>query len=149
MQNEIGFLFSGLIRVFHVDDLGNQITIRFIKENEFATHFSAFIIHNPFNYFYKCVETSIVVKMPFSHLIEGYEVYPILQCYGRLVAEEALKVHQKRIESFLFDTAEERYLKFVKENPELLNKVSIGDIASYIGVERQTLTRIRKKIIAY
>jgi CRP-like cAMP-binding protein len=146
VQNEIGFLFSGLIRVFHVDDLGNQITIRFIKENEFATHFSAFIIHNPFNYFYKCVETSIVVKMPFSHLIEGYEVYPILQCYGRLVAEEALKVHQKRIESFLFDTAEVRYINYLKEYPDLIERISISNLCTYLGIERQSLTRIRKKL---
>jgi DNA-binding MarR family transcriptional regulator len=69
-----------------------------------------------------------------------------LERYGRLVAEEVLKFQQKRIESFLFETAEQRYLNFVKEQPELLSRVSLSHLSSYLGIERQTLTRIRKKL---
>ncbi|MEM0542901.1 Crp/Fnr family transcriptional regulator [Flavobacterium sp. j3] len=146
MQKEVGFLYSGLIRVYYIEHFGNQISVKFIKENEFATHFSAFITENPTKYYFQCIEPSIIVKIPFSHIEAGYETFPVLERYGRLVAEEALKIHHRRIESFLFDTAEERYLKFMKEHPDLLERISITNLASYLGVERQTLTRIRKRI---
>ena len=55
-------------------------------------------------------------------------------------------MQQRRIESFLFDNAETRYLDFVKENPNLLNRVSLSYLASFLGIERQSLTRIRKKL---
>ncbi len=69
-----------------------------------------------------------------------------MERYGRLVAEEVLKIQQKRIESFLFETAEDRYIKFINEDPDLFNRVSISHLCSYLGIERQTLTRIRKKL---
>lgn len=146
MKNEIGFLFSGLIRVFFIDNFGNQITVKFIKENEFVSHLSAFIVQTPISYNYQCMEQSVIVKFPFTHLKEGYDNFPNLQRYGRLVAEEALKIQQKRLESFLFCSAEERYLNFIRDNADLLERVSIGNLASFLGVERQTLTRIRKRI---
>ena len=56
-------------------------------------------------------------------------------------------MQQKRIEGFLFENAETRYLEFVKENPDLFNRVSLSHLASFLGIERQSLTRIRKKLI--
>jgi len=60
-----------------------------------------------------------------------------------------LKFQQKRIESFLFETAEERYLDFIKDNPDLINRVSISHLSSSLRIERQTLTRIRKKLAKF
>jgi CRP/FNR family transcriptional regulator len=52
----------------------------------------------------------------------------------------------QRIESFLFETAEQRYLEFMSENPDLYHRVSVSHLSSYLGIERQTLTRIRQKL---
>jgi len=82
-----------------------------------------------------------------NHIQKGYEQFPIFERYGRLIAEEVLKMQQKRIEGFLFENAETRYLEFVKENPDLFNRVSLSHLASFLGIERQSLTRIRKKLI--
>jgi CRP/FNR family transcriptional regulator, anaerobic regulatory protein len=62
------------------------------------------------------------------------------------MAEEILKMQQSRIESFLFLTAEERYLDFTMQNPDLFNRVSLTHLSSYLGIERQTLTRVRQKL---
>jgi CRP/FNR family transcriptional regulator len=66
--------------------------------------------------------------------------------YGRLIAEEILKRQQARIESFIFQTAEQRYLDFIKYQPNLFNRISLSLLCSYLGIERQTLTRIRQKL---
>jgi CRP/FNR family transcriptional regulator, anaerobic regulatory protein len=146
IQQEIGFVFSGLLRAYYIDHQGNEISVNFIRENRYATHYAAFITQTPGKYYFKCIEPSVIVSVSYQHIQEGYERFPIFERYGRLVAEEVLKVQQKRIESFLFDNAETRYLDFIRENPDLYHRVSLSYLASYLGIERQSLTRIRKKL---
>lgn len=146
VQREIGFVFSGLLRAFYVDDNGNEISVNFIREGKYATHYSAFISRIPCKYHFQSIEPAILVNLSYHHIQEGYDRLPNLERYGRLIAEEVLKSQQRRIESFLFDNAETRYLDFVRENPDLFNRVSLSHLSSYLGIERQSLTRIRKKL---
>ena len=146
IQKEIGFVYSGLMRGFFINNDSKPITIKFIREYQFATHFSAFISQTPSKYYFQCIEPTTIVSLSYKHIHDGYEKFPVFERFGRLVAEEVLKIQEKRIESFLFDTAEERYQKFMKENPNLFNRVSLSHLSSYLGIERQSLTRIRKKL---
>jgi CRP/FNR family transcriptional regulator, anaerobic regulatory protein len=146
VQKEIGFVFSGLLRTFYIDNSGDQISVNFLGENRYVTHYPAFITQTPSRYYFQCLEPSIVVNLPYKHIQDCYNRFPLLDRYGRLVAEEALKVLHRRIESFLFDNAETRYLNFIEENPDLFNRVSLSYLSSYLGIERQSLTRIRKKL---
>lgn len=147
VQQEIGFVCQGLLRAFYVDERGNEITVNFVRENRYATHYSAFVSRMPSKYSFQCVEPTILVSLSYDHIQVGYERYPNVERYGRLVAEAVLKMQQKRIEGFLFETAEQRYLDFIQENPDLFNRVSLGHLSSFLGIERQTLTRIRKKLV--
>jgi len=146
IQQEIGFVFQGLIRAFYIDNQGNEITVNFVQEDRYATHYTAFITRTPGKYYFQCIEPIILVNLSYDHIQTGYDKFPDIERYGRLIAEEVLKFQQKRIESFLFDTAEQRYLDFIKENPDLFNRVSLSHLSSFLGMERQTLTRIRQKL---
>ena len=146
IQQEIGFVFQGLIRAFYIDNQGHEITVNFVQENRYATHYTAFITRTPGKYYFQCIEPTILVNLSYDHIQTGYDKFPDIERYGRLIAEEVLKFQQKRIESFLFDTAEQRYLDFIKENPDLFNRVSLSHLSSFLGMERQTLTRIRQKL---
>lgn len=146
IQQEIGFVFQGLIRAFYIDNQGNEITVNFVQENRYATHYTAFITRTPGKYYFQCIEPTILVNLSYDHIQTGYDKFPDIERYGRLIAEEVLKFQQKRIESFLFDTAEQRYLDFIKENPDLFNRISLSHLSSFLGMERQTLTRIRQKL---
>lgn len=146
IQQEIGYVYKGLLRSFFVDRKGNEITVNFVRENRYATHYTSFITRTPGKYYFQCIEPSIIVNLSYGHIQAGYDKYPNIERYGRLVAESVLKSQQKRIESFLFETAEERYLDFIKENPDLFNRVSLSHLSSYLGIERQSLTRIRQKL---
>ncbi|HTI94866.1 MAG TPA: Crp/Fnr family transcriptional regulator [Puia sp.] len=146
VQKEIGFVVSGLLRTYYIDNNGDEISVNFLRENRYVTHYPAFITQTPSKYYFQCIEPSIVVNLPYSHIQDCYNRYPALERYGRLVAEEALKTLHRRIESFLFDNAETRYLDFIEENPDIFNRVSLSYLSSYLGIERQSLTRIRKKL---
>lgn len=146
VQKEIGFITNGLVRSFFVDKNGNEKTMRFHFENAFVTHYVAFITQQPSKYSYVCLEPTTIITMSYDNMQLAYNTLPSIQKYGRLMAEEILKMQQYRIESFLFLTAEERYLDFIKQNPNLFNRVSLTHLSSYLGIERQTITRIRQKL---
>jgi CRP/FNR family transcriptional regulator, anaerobic regulatory protein len=146
VQTSIGFLVSGLMRSFYVDDKGNEITTWFSKENEYATDYPSYIRQNPAKFSFQCIEPCVVVNLPYIDMQEGYHKFKNIEQYGRLVAEEVVVLQQSRIESFLFQNAEQRYLDFMGRNPTLFNRISLTDLASYLGIERQSLSRIRKSL---
>jgi CRP/FNR family transcriptional regulator, anaerobic regulatory protein len=146
VQKEIGFITAGLVRSFFIDKNGNEKTVRFHFENTFVTHYVAFITQQRSKYTYICLEPTTVVMLSYDDMHRAYNTLPSIQKYGRMMAEEILKMQQYRIESFLFLTAEERYLDFTKQYPDLFNRVSLSHLSSYLGIERQTLTRIRQKL---
>jgi len=87
------------------------------------------------------------VNIPYLHILECCDKYAAFEHYIRLIVEEAFYLQQKRIEGFIFGNAETRYLEFIKENPDLFKRVSLSYLSSYLGIERQSLTRIRKKLL--
>jgi CRP/FNR family transcriptional regulator, anaerobic regulatory protein len=146
IQKNIGFVSSGLLRAFYIDNDGKEITIRFVQQNGFATDYSSFIQQTKSKYYFQCLEKTTIVNIPFEHIQNGYNNYPLLEKYGRMIAEEIIKGLQNRIESFQFYTAEERYLNFIKNSPALFNRVSLSYLSTYLGIERPSLSRIRKKL---
>jgi CRP-like cAMP-binding protein len=146
IQKEVGYITNGLIRSFFVDNNGNEKTVRFYTQYDYATHYSAFITQQPSKYTFHCIENTTIVCLSYENMQRAYKQFPKFEKYGRIIAEEILKMQQYRIESFIFQTAEERYLDFIKQQPDLFNRVSLSHLCSYLGIERQTLTRIRQKI---
>jgi CRP-like cAMP-binding protein len=146
VQQSIGFIVSGLIRSYYIDNNGNEKTVRFYAEKDYATHYTAFITQQSSKYTFHFLEETRLVLLNFDDMQWAYKHIPNFQTYGRLVAEEILKMQQQRIESFVFQTAEERYKDFMKQHPDIYNRVSLSHLCSYLGIERQSLTRIRQKL---
>lgn len=146
IQKSIGFITQGLIRSFYIDNDGNEITVGFYSEGEYATHYSSFITQQPSKYSIQCLEPTTLVCLSLENMNSIYQEAPNFERYGRLIAGAILIKQQIRIESFIFQTAEERYLDFIEHYPTLFNRVSLSQLCSYLGIERQTLTRIRQKL---
>ena len=146
IQKQGGYLVKGLIRAFHTDDFANEKNIYFIPENEYTFHYASFMDKKPSPLTFQCLEPSIVVNFPMEHFHTAYAQIPKFEKYGRLIVETKLKIQQKRLESLLFQNAEQRYLDFVNQYPQLFKRINVSQLCSYLGVERQTLTRIRKKL---
>lgn len=146
VQKAIGFIATGLVRSFFVDGNGNEITVGFYSEGHYATHYPAFITQQPSRYSIQCLEPTTMVCLTFEDMQAIYQQLPVYEKYGRLIAEEILKLQQARIEGFIFQSAEERYIDFIAQHPTLFNRISVSHLCSYLGVERQSLTRIRQKL---
>jgi CRP-like cAMP-binding protein len=145
-NHRLGFVTTGLVRGYYINDLGQDMTTIFVKESGWATDYPSLLLQKPSRYNFYCLEPTTIISVSITHIQKGYDLFVGFERNGRLIAEEVLKQQQKRIESFQFDSAEQRYLDFVNENPQLFNRISLTHLSSYLGIERPSLSRIRKKL---
>ena len=146
VQKDIGYVCHGLLRKYYINEKGSEIITGFSSENDYATDYPSFLRQKPSKYHIECLEPSIIVKMPYEKLQEAYRKHKESEMYGRLVAEKVLTRETDRVENLLFESAEERYLNFLGQNKEISNRISLTHLASYLGIERQSLSRIRSRL---
>jgi CRP/FNR family transcriptional regulator, anaerobic regulatory protein len=146
VQREIGFVCKGLWRRYYIDAKGDKITTAFINENKYATDYPAFIRQIPTKYYIEALEPSVVIKLSYDNIQKGYRTFKNSEMYGRYMAEKVLTILNDRIESFMFEDAEQRYLSFIRQNKDILNRVSLSHLCTYLGIKRQSLSRIRHKL---
>ncbi len=147
IQKYKGFIIKGLVREFYTDEEGNERNLDFLAETAYVSHYPAFMKQTPSPFSYQCLEPTIFVNIPMGHVSKAYETIPNFERYGRLAMEKTLTEQQQRVISLLSQNAEQRYLLFIKQYPQLFKRIPISHLCSYLGVERQTLTRIRKKLL--
>jgi CRP/FNR family transcriptional regulator len=145
-QNEILYIITGLVRSFYVNEKGSEISAYFIKELDFVSDYPSFLNGTSSNYTFQALENTTAVVIPKNLILKAYNTSPKFERFGRLIAEQAVQFLQGRVDSFIFKSATERYLDFMEKEPDFFRRLSVEHIATYLGIERQSLTRIRKKL---
>ncbi|SPZ94201.1 Uncharacterised protein [Sphingobacterium multivorum] len=90
------------------------------------------------------LEDSEIYAISVDDLNELYRIYPELNLIGRKIAEEVCIILEERIMSLHTKSAVERYQSLIRLQPNLLNRINLGHIASYLGITQETLSRIRR-----
>ncbi|RAJ77286.1 CRP-like cAMP-binding protein [Chitinophaga dinghuensis] len=139
------FIESGLGRSYYFKDQ-KDITHLFLGENKFY-----FPIHNIFNstaspYAFELLEKSVVRIADYMEVEQHIDQSPSLQKFSRMLLAELLKESSDRLHSIQFQSARERYESLLISHPDILLKVSLGHIASYLGITQQTLSVIRSTV---
>ncbi|CCH01857.1 putative transcriptional regulator, Crp/Fnr family [Fibrella aestuarina BUZ 2] len=142
---ELGFINKGAFRMYYLTD-GKEINTQFSFENEFVVNYDSFLQQTPSRYFIQALETSEIVTFTLPTLQQAYNRSQNWERFGRLMAEHAYTLTTKRVEGFMFMDAEHRYLQMIKETPHLIERVPLYLLASYLGIERESLSRLRKKL---
>jgi CRP-like cAMP-binding protein len=143
---DIYFIEKGLVRGYYFDDDGKEITNWFAQENEFATSFYAFIARQASFENIQALEDCELVRVPHSQLQNLYSAFPETERLGRMITENYYIKLEERLLSIQFKTARERYDMLMKSKPSLLQRASLGQIASYLGITQETLSRIRSVV---
>ena len=146
IQQQGGFLVSGLVRAYRIDEEGNDQTISFIPENDYSVHYESFVSQQASLFTYECIEPCTIVNFSYDHFNSIHQQFPIFQKYLRVILKSKLKAQKERLEGHLYLNAEQRYLKFINQYPDLIQRIQITHLCSYLGIRRQSLTRIRKKL---
>jgi CRP-like cAMP-binding protein len=141
----IYFIDKGLVRGYYYDD-GKEVTHWFAQEQEFATSFYSFITSKPALEHVQALEETEVIEIPYTTLQYLYKTFQETERLGRIITETYYIKLEERILNIHFKTAKERYQKLVNSKPFLIQRVSLGQIASYLGITQETLSRIRSEM---
>ncbi len=142
---KIGFIASGLFRVFYLND-GKEITTCFCKENTFTGSYQSFITQQPSDLTIQAIEDSNLFVFSYDDLQQLYKKHSFWQQVGRLVAENEY-ITNECYTRFLNDlSAKERYLQILNTDKNILQRVPLIYLASYLQITPETLSRIRKQI---
>ena len=146
IHTKIKFIAKGLVRGYYIDPSGEEITTRILSEGGFATHYSAFLAQRSSDYYFEALEKTSILSFSFDYIQKGYAENPGLERFGRLVAEGIINILESRTRSFQFMGGEARYLQFLKEKGDLANRLSVTHLATYLGLTRPSLSRIRSQL---
>lgn len=139
------FVLSGLIRQYKVKN-GDEITTDFYTEDQWIIHFTGFEENPVAENNLICEETSFLVVGNEQKAQDLFQHFPRLETISRMVMESVFAEKQKLHTSYLTETPEQRYLNIFEDRPDLLQRVPQYQIASYIGVKPESLSRIRKRL---
>jgi len=143
----IYFVRRGQFRLYDLDSNGNQVNRRFTFEHQFAVDFQSFITQSPSRYYLQAMKDSEVTAIEYQELIKCYEQSKGWERLGRLLAERAYLQVNEKLELMQFHTPEERYGYILKTRPELLERVSLAHLSSYLGIRPESLSRLRKRMV--
>ncbi|OJW72025.1 MAG: Crp/Fnr family transcriptional regulator [Spirosoma sp. 48-14] len=144
---QVGFILKGIFRVYYIDPRTEQDhNLYFIPEYAFLTSLKSLLTKTTCPYLIEALEDAELLVIDYDHLQQLYEQSHGWERFGRLLAEQYFMFNQTRSESLLTQSAEERYVDLLTNYPDILNRVSLGHISSYLGIKGPSLSRIRAQV---
>ena len=140
------FVVEGCFRMYKVDENGKEHNLQFAIENWWIGDIQSFFTNEPSKLYIEAMENSIVLQIKKEDQFKLFVDYPKFNRIFRVLAENAMVSLQRRVLQNISSSAEERYLDFLERYPQLFNRISNIQIASYLGVTPEFLSTIRKKI---
>lgn len=143
-SQKVFFIESGLLRTFYYKN-EKDITQFFFDENKFTAPLNSIFYNQPEPYGWETLETSVVRTILYRDLTPLMDRFPVFYQFFFNVSIEMLNLFALKLESLQFHNAQERYNKMMEMYPEIILRVPLGHIASYLGITQQTLSVIRGK----
>ena len=140
------FVVSGCFKMYGVDASAKAHNIQFASENEWISDIGSFHSEKGSQLFIEAIEPSIILQLEKSNLIYLYTQYPKFNRTFRVIIEDKFVELQNRVLQKISSTAEERYLFFLDQYPQLSNRLPNNQIASYLGITPEFLSKIRNNI---
>ncbi|WP_428660765.1 Crp/Fnr family transcriptional regulator [Runella sp.] len=144
-SNESYFVLKGCIRTYYIID-GEEKTTAFYTEMDALTPHCV-ISKAPSQYFISCIEDSIILISNSDMEVEVNSKFPKFEIMCRILSEELLAKERIDFDEFKTSSPEQRYLNLIQKRPDLIQRVPQHQLASYLGIKPQSLSRLRARIL--
>ncbi|GAB2648175.1 Crp/Fnr family transcriptional regulator [Emticicia sediminis] len=139
------FVFKGLIRQYCLVD-GEEKTTAFFTEDQWVISLSSFDEEKPSSFYWVCEEDCVLLIGNDNSAQDLFKNNPRLESIARKIVENTFAEYQQVMMAYLTDTPEQRYLRLLESRPDLIQRIPQYQLASYIGVKPESLSRIRKRL---
>lgn len=137
------FVLNGCLRLYYITNKGNEQIIHFGLDNWWITEYDSLINNTPSNIYIQAIEDSEILVLDQVSFAKLTLEIPKINTFFRIIMEKTFIASQRRIEYMLSYSGEERYHKFVTQNPGFIQKVPQYMIASYLGMSPEFYSKIR------
>ncbi|GEO07882.1 Crp/Fnr family transcriptional regulator [Segetibacter aerophilus] len=144
ISNHASWILKGLVRSFYLKDT-EEITTKFLWEGATVTSVYSFYSRKPGNENIVALEDTTLAMLRFDDLQYLYKNHPVFNYIGRVITEQYLYMLEIEVYNLRKQKAEDRYQFIVKHLPDLLQRVPLKYLATYLGMNLETLSRIRAK----
>jgi CRP-like cAMP-binding protein len=148
-QNEVSkhsaFVLNGCLRGYTIDSDGFEHVLSFAPKDWWIADMYSLLSQKPGNLNIEAMVDTEVALISKTNQDLMYEKVPKLERFFRIIIEKSLVAYQQRLNDNLSLTASERYMKFCKTYPQLINDIPQKQIAAYIGVTPEFLSKLRAK----
>jgi CRP-like cAMP-binding protein len=142
----INYVQSGVLRAYYRDKESNDNIIMFALNDWWITDMYSFVSQQPAMLHIDAIEDSIIIQLRKEDLERLYIEVPKFEKFFRIIMQNSYVREQLRVIQNLSLPAEERYLNFLTKYPQIVQRVPLKQIASYLGITPEFLSVIRKKI---
>lgn len=139
---EVHYVVSGLVRSYHIAE-GTEVSTRFITEGQFTTSWPSFYRQQPGYEYIQLVKDSVLITFPYAALQDLYRRYPEFNAIARHFFEYHLYLNEECMLMLRQPTAYKKYQYFLEHFPVLANQLPVKYIAGFLGITKETLSRIR------
>lgn len=139
------FITKGLFKVYHIDAKGTEQILYFGMEDWWLTDIDSFANQSPSQLFIEAIEDSEVLIISKKDKDFAYENFPFVEKLFRIMTQKTHSALQRRMIDNLSKTADQRYLDFINKYPSLNQRLTNVQVAAYLGISHEFLSRIRRK----
>lgn len=140
------FVLDGCFKMYAIDDKGNEHNLQFAAENDWIADISSFHSEKPSKLFIEAIEPSVILQIEQQDLYFLYSNVPKLNIIFKVIIENKFVELQNRVLQNISSTGEQRYLNFLEQYPKLASRLPNTQIASYLGITPEFLSKIRKDL---
>lgn len=141
-----GFVTKGLFRVYHIDNNGVEQVLYFAQESWWITDIDSFTNEKPSHLYIQALENSEVLLISKKDKEFAYNTIPKIEKLFRIMTQKTHIALQRRMIDNLSKTADQRYIDFIEKYPKLFQRLTNIQIAAYLGISHEFLSKIRRKI---
>jgi CRP/FNR family transcriptional regulator len=143
---DIFFINKGAMRLYYLKN-DEEVNTYFAFEGKLMFNYESFLTRKPMKYYIQALEDTEAFVISYDVIQKETDKFYNWKQLGLIITEQSYLQLVQRVESFLFMTAEERYLDLIKTYPNIFERVPLYHIASYLGITGPSLSRIRKNIV--
>jgi len=143
-KNSLFFISKGFCRAYYILD-GEEINTNFYFEKEIATNINSYVNNQRTTFAIQACEPLTAYEFDRGNVAEVSKRIPEIGIIGKRSLEMIAAKQEKQLELYRLLTATQRYMHMERYQPEILQRVSLTQLSSYLGVARETLSRIRRK----
>lgn len=144
--NEYYFLVNGFVRAYTFDTKGDDITTSFYTNNQVVCELFSFFKRGHAQETFRALTNCTTWYITFEDLQVAFHSMPEFREFGRSMLVGSYAELKHRMLSMLHQTAEERYINLLINSPDIFQYAPLKDIATYLGITRTSLSRIRKEL---